>query len=550
MTPVQQKVLTELPSNSSDCLVQAKTGTGKTIAFLLPALQNLLLGKKPLPSGQVGILILSPTRELAIQIAKECDRLTAKLPRPIQCHTAFGGTARATHLNKFINGNPTVLVATPGRLNDYLGDEEVQTRFTDLRTLILDEADRMLDAGFLPDIKRILRSLPEKKRGWQGMCFSATIPPAMKDVFNIVLSKNYTHLSTVDDNETPTIESVPQYSVVTPGVKETLVSLFALLKQESATTQTDFKVIIFGTTANGVGLLHATFSRLARSIRPDLQVFQLQSRLSQTVRTRTTEDFKVASSGLMFASDVIGRGLDFPNVGLVIQVGLPMNSEQYIHRVGRTARAGQDGRAVILLTTAESYFVHVNKMLPIQPYPTDIAAVAPNFSTEVEAALDTVDEVTKAKAYQAFLGFNKAFMKNLRTSTAGLVAMANEFAEAMQCPEQPMIDKRVVGKMGLKGVPGLRVGIIDSNGPPRNNKAKQPKANVNPNPNANANASFASPGTGSQSKETSSNGRKKSNRGRGKPQAANGHGGQNGSTNGTSHKRRGTNAESGRDAKR
>lgn len=168
MTPVQQKVLTELPSSSSECLVQAKTGTGKTIAFLLPALQALL-SSKPLPPGQVGILILSPTRELALQIAKECDQITALLPQRLECHTAFGGTARASNLNKFLNGKPTVLVATPGRLNDYLTEERARVKFQDIRTLILDEADTMLEQGFLLAIKDILKRLPPKNAGWQGM---------------------------------------------------------------------------------------------------------------------------------------------------------------------------------------------------------------------------------------------------------------------------------------------------------------------------------------------------------------------------------------------
>jgi ATP-dependent RNA helicase MSS116 len=474
MTPVQEMVLTKLPSNSSECLVQAKTGTGKTIAFLLPALQALLSGKA-LPRGHIGILILSPTRELAIQIAKECDQLTARLPRRIECHTAFGGTARASNLNKFMNGSPTVLVATPGRLNDYLGEEKVRVKFQSVRTLILDEADRMLDQGFLGDIKQVLRSLPPKSDGWQGMCFSATIPPKVKDVINTVLNRGYTHLSTVDANEQPTIATVPQYSVIVPNVMDTFTTLFALIKQEFAANPNNFKTIIFGTTANGVALLHALFANLASSVLPGLKVFQLQSRLSQTVRTRTTEEFKVTTSGLMFASDVIGRGMDFPNVGLVIQLGLPTNGEQYIHRVGRTARAGADGRAVIVLTGAESYFMRVNRNLPIHPYPVDLSSETLQAVGSVEAAFYDVDPAVKAKAYQAFLGFNKTFTKNLQTDNNGLVAMANEYAAAMQCPEPPMVDKRIVGKMGFKGVKGLNVGTVERDLPPR----RKPAANGN-----------------------------------------------------------------------
>lgn len=178
MTPVQSKVLSALPTLQSDwyvfpnhpphpphpppaklesvqnpspaypafdSLVQAKTGTGKTTAFLLPAMQTLLTHSPA--KGQVSILILSPTRELALQIAAEATQLLSKMRRPLEVHTAFGGTGRATNLEKFMNGDPKIVVATPGRLNDYLGEMETRARFTSMQTLILDEADAMLEAG-------------------------------------------------------------------------------------------------------------------------------------------------------------------------------------------------------------------------------------------------------------------------------------------------------------------------------------------------------------------------------------------------------------------
>ncbi|KAK4990986.1 hypothetical protein LTR28_001405, partial [Elasticomyces elasticus] len=371
----------------SDCLVQAKTGTGKTIAFLLPALQYLLT-TQDVPHGQVGILILSPTRELALQIAKECDQLTAQLPKRFECHTAFGGTSRATNLNKFMHGNPTILAATPGRLNDYLSEEPIREKFKDMRTLILDEADTMLEQGFLIAINEILKRLPPKSMGWQGMCFSATMPEKIRGVVSKVLKAGYSHITTVEANETPTIEKVPQYSIVVPSVKDTFTALLALIQAEQTHDPTGFKAIIFGTTANGVALLAALFTTLL----PSHKTYELHSRLSQNARTRTTDAFKAASSGLMFASDVIGRGMDFPNVGLVIQVGLPSSGEQYVHRVGRTARAGNDGRAVILLTQAESYFTKVNPQLPIRPYPISIAVSASTTAPAVAAAFANVDE--------------------------------------------------------------------------------------------------------------------------------------------------------------
>jgi ATP-dependent RNA helicase MSS116 len=461
MSPVQQKTLNDMPNFRADVLAQAKTGTGKTIAFLLPALHSLLT-QPSLPKGQVAILILSPTRELALQIAKECDALTTQLQqqRP-ECHTAYGGTSKATELRKFLNNDPKVLVATPGRLNDYLSDEYVAERFQNVQTLVLDEADTMLESGFLVAINDILRRLPPKSKGWQGMCFSATVPPKVKDVLSKVLKSNYTHLTTVDPNETPTIELVTQHSVVIPSVAQTYSTLYAILIKEYETSPKEFKAIVFGTTANGVALMHALFSQLLGN---RMSVFQLQSRLSQNARTRTTNEFKAASAGLMFASDVIGRGMDFPNVSLVVQVGLPSNGEQYVHRVGRTARAGNEGRAVILLTQRESFFLKINKQLPISPYPHNISGTADTAAGQVVAAFDSVDEATRTKAYQAWLGFHKTFTKQLQLNNEGLVAAANDYAEAMGMPEPPLLDKQVVGKMGLRGVPGLNVGHVERTG--------------------------------------------------------------------------------------
>lgn len=467
MSPVQQKVLTELPSFNADCLVQAKTGTGKTIAFLLPALHSLLANPN-VPKGQVAILICSPTRELALQIAKECENVTKMLPTKLDCHTAYGGTSKDKDLRIFLNGDPKIVVATPGRLNDLLNDEYVAEKFANLRTLVLDEADQMLEAGFLVAVNEILRRLPPKDRAhWQGMCFSATIPEKIKGVLPKILSKQHTHLSTVDPNETPTIDRVLQHSVIVPSNFDVYPALWALLQQEYAATKGDFKVIVFGCTANGVALMHALFTNLLQGNNA-IKVFQLQSRLSQANRTRTTNEFKEAKAGIMFASDVIGRGMDFPNVSHVVQVGLPSNGDQYVHRVGRTARAGNEGRAMILLTQRESFFLKVNKRLPITPYPTDFSGAAiEQQAREVQNAFVNVEELTKSKAYQAWLGFHKVFTKQLQLTNDGLVEQVNEYAAAMGCPEPPMIDKRVVGKMGLKGVRGLNVGLIESTGPGR-----------------------------------------------------------------------------------
>ncbi|KAI4242618.1 MAG: hypothetical protein L6R42_010961, partial [Xanthoria sp. 1 TBL-2021] len=422
-------------------LVQAKTGTGKTIAFLLPAIQNTLRSRPA--KGLVSILVLSPTRELALQIAAEANLLVSKINPPLEVHTAFGGTAKAAILAKFKRGDPKILIATPGRLNDYLGEEDVISKFKSIRTVVLDEADRMLDQGFLPDILRILKALPSKQSAnWQGMCFSATIPPQMKQVFSHVLKPNHAKISTIDASEPPTLDKVPQFSLVVPNVKDTFTALYSLLQEEIQSTEGDPKIIVFGTTAKIVALFAEIFQQ-----KLGLEVFELHSRLSQSARTRTTDVFKTAKKGIMFASDVIGRGMDFPNVSLVVQVGLPSDADAYTHRVGRTARAGKDGRAVILLTDVESFYLRINPQFPIKAHPASAKIKASlNLPSPITAALQSADPVSKDKAYSAYLGFMKTSMNKMKLNAAGLVQMANQFAlEGMYCNEVPRLEKKTVG---------------------------------------------------------------------------------------------------------
>jgi ATP-dependent RNA helicase MSS116 len=236
--------------------------------------------------------------------------------------------------------------------------------------------------------------------------------------------------------------------------KEQFAALLALIEAEYAAAPKDFKAIVFGTTANGVALMYDVY----KAALPQFKHFELHSRMSQPARTSTTTAFKNATSGILFASDVVGRGMDFPNTGLVVQLGLPSAEDQYIHRVGRTARTGKDGRAVTILFSNESFFVRTNPALPIKEYPTPIATNLSKYQTQMDHAFAQVDELAKAKAYQAFLGYNKTYLKKLRLDAKGLVQLANGYAMAMGCAEVPLIEKQTVGKMGLKGVPGLNIG--------------------------------------------------------------------------------------------
>lgn len=374
-------------------------------------------------------------------------------------------------MKKFLRGAPTVLVATPGRLQDYLTEQTTRDKFTNVQTVIVDEADTMLEKGFLQDVKNILRLLPPKSSGWQGMCFSATVPDKIRDVINVILAPGYSKISTIDRSEPPTHARVPQYHVIIPSVKETFTALLSLINYEFQRSPADSKIIVFGTTANLAALYTALF-REPTGI--PLETFELHSRLNQNQRTRTTEAFKQASSGIMLATDVIGRGMDFPNVTCVIQVGLPSNGEQYVHRVGRTARADKDGRAVILLTQAESFFLKINPQLPIEPYEHTAAILKDEkaAATVTQIMARNVDPKVKQKAYSSYMGFMMGSLNKLKLQPAGLVTMANQLAvHGMGCPEPPEMEKRTIGKMGLRGVPGIIYAkpTIDTNGDGQDN---------------------------------------------------------------------------------
>lgn len=363
MTLVQEKVLA-MPSFDRDCLVQAKTGTGKTIAFLLPALQTLLTTKN-LSLSHVSLLIMAPTRELAQQIADECDRLTSLCQPRLECHVAVGGSNKKAVLGKFLKGKPSILVATPGRLTDYLSEAATREKFSKLRIVVLDEADRMLDQGFAPAIIKILTQIPPKAQaGWQGMCFSATMPPAINKVLHLVLKPDHIKITTIEEGGEPTVDAIPQSVIPVPSIDDVLPALHSLLAHEQ--TSGSVKAVVFCSTARQAGLLYQLFAAPGNAAPGRLPVFQMHSRMSQPARNRTVEDFKVAKSGVMFASDVVGRGMDFPDIGLVVQIGLPSDSEQYVHRVGRTGRAGKLGRAVMILIPEEMRFVQKNPAFPMK----------------------------------------------------------------------------------------------------------------------------------------------------------------------------------------
>ncbi|KAB8291711.1 hypothetical protein EYC80_006509 [Monilinia laxa] len=447
MMPVQAATLRPLLSERADCLAQAKTGTGKTIAFLIPAIQTLI-NKQRRPRDGISLLVLTPTRELAQQIAKEASQLLQRLPT-FKVGFAIGGTNKNSEEKNILNGC-NILIATPGRLFDHLSDEKVIDAFRNLDTIVLDEADRLLDMGFMNAIKDIVKRLPDKeKTDRQGMLFSATIAPHVEKVAHLVLSKDYKFISTIPKGEVNTHERVPQHLVTVPNFSDVAPAMVGSIREEiELEGETSFKAIVFAPTAALVDFYADLLSQL-----PNLpRIMALHSRVSQTKRTKVTTDYRLAKNGILVATDVVARGMDFPAVTNVFQVGIPSDKESYIHRLGRTARAGKEGRGVFIITEAESAFAKWTlKDIQFITTAADLSS-----ASEVLRVASTLENHTKT--YQAWLGYYKNHLRLMKWDNAELVRQGSVYAkEGLGAPETPAIYRGVVGKMGLKGTPGLNV---------------------------------------------------------------------------------------------
>ena len=384
MTDVQTKTVNEA-LHGDDIIAQAKTGTGKTLAFLLPILQNIISVDPQLaePSGRgrrnrttaddIRALIISPTRELAEQIAEEARKLVRHTGLIVQ--TAVGGSHKRSGLAAIQNQGCHILVGTPGRLKDILSDSHTRVQAPDLSALVFDEADRLLDQGFWPEIQEIMHLLPTTaEHDRQTMMFSATVPKTVVDLVRSTLKPGFQFVKCVGDNEEPTHERVPQHLVRCIGLENGLPVLTELCSNAIAKSKEPdgrpFKAIVYFNSTAEVGLAAEMLRRLrtpGEQVKPDAfgdtktahpwnptRIFDIHAKLTQGQRTFAADAFRKANSAILLSSDVTARGMDFPNVTHVIQVGLPTTTEQYIHRIGRTARAGKEGEGWLILNQIES----------------------------------------------------------------------------------------------------------------------------------------------------------------------------------------------------
>lgn len=351
MTQVQARTIPPLLAGK-DVLGAAKTGSGKTLAFLIPAIE-MLYTLKFKPRNGTGAIVITPTRELALQILGVARELMANHTQTF-C-ILMGGANRRAEAEKLEKG-VNLIIATPGRLLDHLQNTRGFV-FKNLKALIIDEADRILETGFEEEMKQIIKILPNENR--QSMLFSATQTTKVEDLARISLRQGPLYINVDSEKETSTADGLEQGYVVCDSDKRFLL-LFSFLKRNQKK-----KIIVFLSSCNCVKY----YSELLNYI--DLPVLDLHGKQKQQKRTNTFFEFCNAKTGILICTDVAARGLDIPAVDWIIQFDPPDDPRDYIHRVGRTARGSQGkGKSLMFLTPSELGFLRYLKQakVPLNEY--------------------------------------------------------------------------------------------------------------------------------------------------------------------------------------
>ncbi len=339
-TPIQAQAIPVI-LNKKDILAGAQTGTGKTAGFTLPMLELLSRAKPTKQRHQVKALILTPTRELAAQVHESVELYGKHLP--FKSTVIFGGVKinpQITRLRKGVD----IVIATPGRLLDHIGQKTIDLRHVDF--LILDEADRMLDMGFVNDIKKVIAVLPKQR---QTLLFSATYSDAIKKLSNSFL-------------KAPTLIEVARQNTASETVKQAVYHVDKVRKRELLThliNEGKWKqVLVFTRTKHGANRLVGQLDK------DNISAVAIHGNKSQNARTKALADFKDNKVRVLVATDIAARGIDIDQLPHVVNYELPNVSEDYVHRIGRTGRAGNKGEAISLVCVDEDeYLANIEKLI-------------------------------------------------------------------------------------------------------------------------------------------------------------------------------------------
>ena len=342
-TPIQQQAIPIILSGS-DIMGCAQTGTGKTAAFAIPILQNLIKNKRPEGRRKIHTLILTPTRELAIQIEENIKDYGSNLD--VRHAVVFGGVSQLKQVNQLKSGID-ILVATPGRMLDLQ-----QQGFIDLRNLevfVLDEADRMLDMGFIHDVKKVIKLIPAKR---QTLFFSATMPKEIKTLASTILTNPKQVVVTPVSSTAETIDQ-KLYHLLTAQKKDLLLHLL----NESKTGS----VLVFTRTKHGADKVVKIL------IKANVKAAAIHGNKSQNARQNALNNFKNKELRVLVATDIAARGIDIDELALVINYDIPNIPETYVHRIGRTGRAGASGKAISFCDKEEQAYIRdIQKLIGLQ----------------------------------------------------------------------------------------------------------------------------------------------------------------------------------------
>lgn len=366
-TPIQDKAI-PFALAGRDLIGQAQTGTGKTAAFGIP-----LINKIPVKEERIVALIMTPTRELAIQVSEEIGKLTKY--KGLRSLPIYGGQEIGRQI-RALKKKPQIIIGTPGRLLDHINRKTI--RLEDVQTVVLDEADEMLDMGFMEDIQNILKQVPDDR---QTMLFSATMPVNIQKLAQQFL-RNPEHVSVIPKQVTaPSIEQ----SYIELNERQKFEALSRLLDMESPEL-----AIIFGRTKRRVDELSEALQK--RGYTAD----GLHGDLSQNQRDNVMRKFRDGSIDVLVATDVAARGLDVSGVTHVINFDLPQDPESYVHRIGRTGRAGKEGKAWTFVTPREIDHLHFIERITRQrmirkPLPTISEAIEGKQRIAAERVIEMVE---------------------------------------------------------------------------------------------------------------------------------------------------------------
>lgn len=342
-TPIQQQAIPIILSGS-DIMGCAQTGTGKTAAFAIPILQNLIKNKRSEGRRKIRTLILTPTRELAIQIEDNIKDYGSNLD--VRHAVVFGGVSQLKQVNQ-LKAGIDILVATPGRMLDLQQQGFIDLRF--LEVFVLDEADRMLDMGFIHDVKKVIKLIPAKR---QTLFFSATMPKEIKTLASTILTNPKQVVVTPVSSTAETIEQ-ELYHIMTAQKKDLLLHLLNERKNGSA--------LVFTRTKHGADKVVKILAKA------NISAAAIHGNKSQNARQNALNNFKNKELRVLVATDIAARGIDIDELALVINYEIPNIPETYVHRIGRTGRAGASGKAISFCDKEEQAYIRdIQKLIGLQ----------------------------------------------------------------------------------------------------------------------------------------------------------------------------------------